>query len=204
MKQKTRDLIGQVQDALLALPDATLMETLTEWLDRADEELECLDWSDQYRYALGYRVQSDETGAIYPSFEALAEAEPDGSCASWVMPPLEAVRSFLANLPREDFYHAILPLASDALSQQAYEEGWGFPPSAISDGYDFMRCLAVHLRYQGLEGQRPEYGHVSLSRQACGRRRPMDRSSSDLALWRLCPALHHVSPARCTTQGAYQ
>ncbi|GHO66786.1 hypothetical protein KSC_056780 [Ktedonobacter sp. SOSP1-52] len=204
MKRETRDLIGQVQDALLALPDAILMETLTRWLDRADEELECLDWSDQYRYACGYRVQSDETGTIYPSFEALDEAEPDGSCWSWVIPSLEAVRSFLVSLPREDFYHTILPLASDALSQQAYEEGWGFPPSVASDGYDFMRCLAVHLRYKGLEGQRPEYGRVSLSWQAFGKRRPMDRSSSDLALWHLCPARHRASPARCTAQGAWQ
>ena len=204
MKQKTRKLIGQVQSALLALPDAMLMETLTQWLDRADEELACLDWSDQYRYAFGYRVQSDETGAIYPSFEALDEAEPDGSFGSWVIPSLETVRSFLTNLPREVFYHTILPLASDALSQQAYEEGWGFPPSVASDGYDFMRCLVVHLRYKGLEGQRPEYGHVSFSRQVFGRRRPMDRLSSDPALWHLFSARHRVSPAPCTTQGTRQ
>jgi hypothetical protein len=199
MKQKTRNLIEQVQDALLSLPNAMLTETLTQWLDRADEELACLDWSDQYRYALGYCVQSDETGAIYPSFEALDEAEPDGSCGSWVIPPIETVRSFLVNLPPENFYHTILPLASDALGHQAYEEGWGFPSSAASDGYDFMRCLAVHLRYKGLEGQRPKYGRVSFSRQALGKRKPMDHFSSDLALWHLFSSRHRVSRVSCTT-----
>jgi hypothetical protein len=119
MKQQTKDLTEQVQDALLALPDAMRTETLTQWLDRADEELACLDWSDEYRYTLGYRVRSDETGAIYPSFGALGEAEPDGTCGSWFMPPREMVRRFLANLPPEDFYHTILPLASDALRHRA-------------------------------------------------------------------------------------
>jgi hypothetical protein len=200
MKQKTKGLTGQVQDALLALPDAILLVTLTQWLDRADEELACLDWSDQYRYALGYRVQSDETGAIYPSFEALDEAEPDGSCGSWVTPPIEVVRRFLAHLAPEDFYHTILPLASDALGHQACEEGWGSPPSVASDGYNFMRCLAVHLRYKGLEGQRPEYSRVSFSRQAFGKRRSMNHTSSDLALWHLS-SHHRVPSAHRTTQG---
>ncbi|WP_157506390.1 hypothetical protein [Ktedonobacter racemifer] len=77
-------------------------------------------------------------------------------------------------------------------------------PSVVGNGYDFMRCLAAHLRYKGLEGQRPEYGSVSLSWQAFGKRRPMDRYSSDLALWHLCPARHRASPARCTVQGAWQ
>jgi hypothetical protein len=48
-----------------------LMETLARWPDRTDEKLACLDWSDQFRDTLGYRAQSDEMGAIYPSFEAL-------------------------------------------------------------------------------------------------------------------------------------
>jgi hypothetical protein len=106
---------------------------------------------------------------------------------------LEAVRSFLANLPREDFYHTILPLASDALSQQAYEEGWGFPPSVASDGYAFMRCLAVHLGSKALERHRPEYGRVSFSQRALGKRRPMNHFSSDLALWHLFPSRHRTT-----------
>jgi hypothetical protein len=200
MKQKTKGLTKQVQDALLALSDVMLTETLTQCLDRADEELAYLDWSDEYRCTLGYRVQSDETGAIYPSFEVLDEAEPDGSCGSWVMPSIEMVRSLLANLPPEDFYHAILPLASDALCHQAYKEDWDSPPSVASDGYDFMRCLIVHLRYKGLEGQGPEYGRVSFFQQMLGKRRPMNHVSSDLAFWHLFSSHHRVSLARRTTR----
>ncbi len=44
MKGQTKHLTGQVRDALLALPDTELMETLARWLDCFDERL--LDWSD--------------------------------------------------------------------------------------------------------------------------------------------------------------
>jgi len=44
MKGQTKRLTGQVRDALLALPDTVLMETLARWLDCVDERL--LDWSD--------------------------------------------------------------------------------------------------------------------------------------------------------------
>jgi hypothetical protein len=70
-------LTEQVRKALLALPDPVLMNTLAEWLDGADERIQYLDLTDQYRYVLGYRVQSDETGTIYDSLDELAEAEPD-------------------------------------------------------------------------------------------------------------------------------
>ncbi|HEY1354591.1 MAG TPA: hypothetical protein VGF67_33695 [Ktedonobacteraceae bacterium] len=79
MKQHTRKLAGQVQDALVALPDAMLTETLTHWLECADEGLEHTGRSDRYRCVLGYRVQSEKTGTIYPSCEALDRAEPGGS-----------------------------------------------------------------------------------------------------------------------------
>jgi len=62
MKGQTKNLTGQVRDALLALPDTMLMESLARWLDGINEQL--LDWSDECRYALGYRIQSDETGKI--------------------------------------------------------------------------------------------------------------------------------------------
>src|SRR5215831_5203337 len=93
MKGQTKNLTGQVRDALLALPDTVLMETLARWLDGVDEQL--LDWSDEYRYALGYRIQSDETGNIYRSFEELARAEPDGACASWMAPDAQTLRTVL-------------------------------------------------------------------------------------------------------------
>jgi hypothetical protein len=37
VKPKTIYLTALIQDALLALPDTTLMETLTLWLDQADD-----------------------------------------------------------------------------------------------------------------------------------------------------------------------
>jgi hypothetical protein len=40
------------------------MQTIAEWLDLADEQLQYLDWRDEFRYALGYRVQSDATEKI--------------------------------------------------------------------------------------------------------------------------------------------
>jgi hypothetical protein len=84
MKGQTKNLTGQVRDALLALPDIVLMETLAQWLDGVEEQL--LDWSDDCRYALGYRIQSDETDKISASFEELEQAVPDGVCASWMGP----------------------------------------------------------------------------------------------------------------------
>lgn len=58
----------------------------------------------------------------------------------------------------------------------------------MSDGYDFMRCLAVHLRYKALH--KPEQGHIYFSQQATGRRKPMKSSSSGLPGWHL-RSLHH-------------
>ncbi len=176
MKGQTKNLTGQVRDALLALPDAMLMETLSRWLDGVDEQL--LDWSDESRYALGYRIQSDETDKIYASFDELEEAEPDGACASWMVPDAQTLRTTLGNLSIEQFYHTVIALASEALTDQAYEEAWGSPPSPISDGYDFMRCLVVHLRSQALH--RPEPGRMFFPQQTIGRRKPMEPTSPRL------------------------
>jgi len=166
---------------LLALPDTLLMETLGEWLDGIDEQL--LDWSDECRSALGYRIQSDETNELYGSFEELGQAEPDGACGSWMVPDAQTLRTILGNLSIEQFYHTVIALASEVPARQASEETWGVPPSVASDGYDFMRCLIVHLRYKAL--RRPEQGHISFPQQATGRRKPMNPSSAGLPGWRL-------------------
>jgi hypothetical protein len=189
MKGQTKNLTGQVRGALLALPDTMLMETLARWLDRVDERL--LDWSDECRYALGYSIQSDETGKIYASFEELEQAEPEGVGASWMVPYTQTLRTALGNLSIEQFYHTVIALASEALALQASEEAWGVPPSVASDGYDFMRSLTVHLRYQAL--RRPEQGHISFPQQATGRRKPMMPSSSGLPGWRLRSSRHRES-----------
>jgi hypothetical protein len=199
MKGQTKNLTGQVRDALLALPDTVLMETLAQWLDSVDEQL--LDWSDECRYALGYRIQSDETDKIYASFEEIEQAEPDGVCASWMVPEARTLRTALGNLSIEQFYHTVIALASEALADQASEEAWGSPPSLTSDGYDFMRCLAVHLHYQGLH--RPEPGRMFFPQQATGRRKPMEPTSPSLPGWCLRSSRHRESAAslECHTVG---
>jgi hypothetical protein len=189
MKGQTKNLTGQVRDALLALPDTVLMETLARWLDGVDAQL--LDWSDECRYALGYRIRSDETDQIYASFEELERAEPDGACASWMVPDTETLRTALGNLSIEQFYHTVIALASEALANQATEEAWGSPPSLVSDGYDFMRCLAVHLRSRA--AHRPEPGRIFLPQQARGRRKPMEPKSPRLPGWRLRSSHHRES-----------
>jgi hypothetical protein len=191
MKGQTKHLTGQVREALLALPDTVLMETLAQWLDGIDEHF--LDWSDECRYALGYRIQSDETNEIYASFEELEQAELDGAGGSWMVPGTQMLRTTLGNLSLEQFYHTVIAPASESLALQASEEAWGFPPSVASDGYDFMRSLTVHLRYKAL--RRPEQGHISFPQQATGRRKPMKPLSSRLPGWRLRSSRYRVSTA---------
>ncbi len=201
MKGQTKHLTGQVREALLALPDTVLMETLAQWLDGIDEQF--LDWSDECRSALGYRIQSEETNKLYTSFDELGQAEPDGAGASWMVPDAQALRTILGNLSLEQFYHTVIVLASEALALQASEEAWGVPPSVASDGYDFMRSLTVHLRYKAL--RRPEQGHISFPQQATGRRKPMMPSSSGLLGWRLRSSRHREStssPVRHTDKTA--
>lgn len=145
MKRRTIELTKQVRQALLALSDGVFMKTIEEWLDLADEHLECLDCSDLYRYALGYSVQSEETQRVYATFEALCEAEPENGLASWVVPSVEQVRAIINDFSIEQFYHKIISLAGEALADNVAREEWGAPPSSISDGYSFMRHLTAHL-----------------------------------------------------------
>ncbi len=124
MKGQTKNLTGQVQEALLALPDTVLMETLGEWLDGVDEQL--LDWSDECRSALGYRIQLDETNKFYPLFEELGQAEPDGACASWMVSDAQTLRTILSNLSIEQFYHTVIALASEARLSRPPKRREGF------------------------------------------------------------------------------
>jgi len=116
-----------------------------------------------------------------------------------MVPDARTLRTILANLSLEQFYHSVIALAGEALALQASEEAWGFPPSVGSSGYDFMCCLTVHLRYKAL--RRPEQGHISFQEQATGRRKPMKPSSAGLPGWRLRssrPRESTVSPERHT------
>jgi len=110
-----------------------------------------------------------------------------------MVPDAQTLRTTLGNLSIEQFYHSVIALASEALAELASEEAWGVPPSVASDGYDFMRCLTVHVRYKALH--RPEQGHISFPQQATGRRKPMMPSSSGLPGWRLRSSRHRESTA---------
>jgi hypothetical protein len=110
---------------------------------------------------------------IYASFDELAEAEPD-ACASWITPNSETVRTILGNFSTEQFYHTILDLAGNGLSNLVHEESWGSSPSAASDGYDFMRSLTVHLRYKAFP--QPELGRIFFPKPAARKRKPMHPS----------------------------
>lgn len=171
MKAKTKELAQQVRVALLALSNKVLMETMIEWLDRADEHLHHPDWSAEFRFALGYRILSAITDQLYASFDELRRDGVDEVCASWVIPEAETLRNILSTFPVEQFYHIVVQLARYALSDRAYEEKWGDAPSPFSDGYDFMRCLATHLHHRAY--LRPENGHILLSLELAQRRKDM-------------------------------
>jgi hypothetical protein len=179
VKSKTKNLTQQVRDGLLALSDKVLIESLDEWFDCDSEPLE---WIDEYRYQLGYQVQSDETETIYASFEELDKAEPDGASTSWVAPDINALRTTLSTFSVEQFYHTVIGLASMALADKASEEAWGSPPFlAASDGYDFMHCLTLHLHTKAQ--RKPEHGHLLPPQEAMRRRKPMNASFSLRTPW---------------------
>lgn len=171
MKTKTKQLAQQVREALLALSNTVLVETLMEWLDRADEYFQYADWSDDFRYALGYQVVSDATEIVYPSFEELEANEPDFTGITWLVPEAEALRNIISSFSIEEFYHVVIPLAGYALRDKAYEEKWGYVPSSFSNGYDFMRCLATHLHHKAY--RRPANGQITFLPDAARRRKSM-------------------------------
>ncbi len=158
MKTKTKRLTQQVRDALLACSNKVLLETIIEWLDRADEYFQYADWSDHFRYTLGYQVASDTTEVVYDSFETLEATEPDFMGITWVVPDAETLRNILTSFSMDEFYHTVIPLAGYALHDSAYEQKWGNAPSSYSDGYDFMRSLATHLHEKTY--RKPEHGQI--------------------------------------------
>jgi hypothetical protein len=98
------------------------------------------------------------------------------------------LRELITKLPVEDFYHTVVDLAGEALSHQAYEEEWGHPPSSFSDGYDFMLCLAVHLRSK--PQPMPEDGHLLFVPQAARRHRPALPVHAGLSGWHRSSSLY--------------
>ena len=182
MKKKTRHLAQQVRDAFLALSDALLMETILEWIDLVERDCWNAEIGDEYRYVVGYRIQSEQTGKVYARFEDAFEAESDDIDVCFVDPDAQMMRASIESLSVEMFYHCIVSLAGEALHRLEYAEHWGAPPGLCSDGYDFMNCLANYLRVKELHTtvvQKLQEGHMPFSLfpgEATGRRRPMGTS----------------------------
>jgi len=145
MRLKTRNLTTRIRETLLELPDRVFMKTLLDWISLAEEHLQYPDWSDEYRYALGFRVQSQETQTIYATFSALHENEPNTVAVAWIEPGIVTLRMILKNFTLEQFYRTVIPLASDALFDRAVQERWGSPPSSLSNGHEFLENLLRHL-----------------------------------------------------------
>jgi hypothetical protein len=145
MRMKTRNLTLKIRESLLSLPDRVFIKTLLDWITLAEEHLQFPDWSDEYRYALGFRVQSLTTQTIYATFSALHENEPVTVNATWIEPGMTTLRNIVKNFTLEQFYHTLIPLASDALFDRAMQEHWGPPPSSLNNGYDFLESLLHHL-----------------------------------------------------------
>lgn len=127
MQETTKKLARHVQQALLALSDETLSETLSE--------------------ILGYHVSSRESGRIYESLEALDEAEPEAGEISWIAPAPSHLREVIGKKQASQVYHQLIALAGLALRQTDVAAQWPDPPDPESrrDGYAFIQCLERYL-----------------------------------------------------------
>ncbi len=154
MRLKLRNLTTQIRETLLEMPDRVFMKTMLDWITLAEEHLQYPDWSDEYRYALGFRVQSQETQTIYATFSLLHENEPNTVNVLWIEPGMTTLRNILKNFTLEQFYRTVIPLASDALFDRAAQERWGPPPSSLNNGYEFPGEFASPSRGKSLSPNR--------------------------------------------------
>jgi hypothetical protein len=145
MKNTTKRLARQVQQALLALSDTLLLSTVAEWLK---ESLDLYDGdadSDGLYEIFGYSVHSQETGRLYESLEDYFEAEPEADEMTWQPPTAEALRKALEKMQPGTVYHGVVVLAGDVFRQKMFTSSWSEPPDTQSDGYAFMQALAGYL-----------------------------------------------------------
>ena len=145
MKNTTKKLARQVQQALLALPDTLLLATVEAWLkdlnDLYDGACDC----DGFYEIFGYSVRAEETGRLYESLEDYFEAEPEATEITWQIPTREALRATLEKMQPSTVYHGIVALAGDVFRQKMFAASWGEPPDGQSDGYAFMQALVGYL-----------------------------------------------------------
>jgi hypothetical protein len=143
MKNTTKQLARQVQQALLALPDTLLCATLAEWFQDLDDLYQ--GDTDGFYEIFGALVQSQATGTRYPSLDAFFEAEPEADERCWQLPTGDTLRQALRSMQPDAIYHGVVALSADVFRQKACAASWGEPPDLQSDGYTFMQALAGYL-----------------------------------------------------------
>jgi hypothetical protein len=146
MQPHIRDLTTQIQQALLALPNERLLETVEQWLaplyKRYDPEFFCACYE-----ALGYPLRSAETGQLYESVADLDKAESRTTSFSFVTPEPQVLRERLRTMPAAQFYSQIIDPAGELLSQKSFARGWGAPPRRWywNTGETFLSSLLGYL-----------------------------------------------------------
>ena len=155
MKKSTRRLAGQVQQALLDLPDALLLETLDGWLRQLDALCEDAGVADGSYGLLGYRPRSEATGRTYASLVALDESEPEAEEFCWMSPTGLELRARLRVMQPTRVYHTVVALAGEVFLHKPFVINWGDPPGGQSDGFAFMMALVGYLNHRKAGGNIP-------------------------------------------------
>ena len=145
MQSRTRKLAARVQRALLALSDEVLTETISHWIRTIEETYEDIEILADFCEPLGYHIQSETTGQVYDSFEALVVAEEEWEGVLWIAPEASILRDLVRRKQPKSVYHQIVALAGEALRNTLFASRWGEPPSEQSDGYAFMETLCAYL-----------------------------------------------------------
>ncbi|GHO87641.1 hypothetical protein [Dictyobacter formicarum] len=145
MNKTTKQLARQVQQALLALPEPILLETIDQWLKTLEELFEEHSMMDGYYELFGYRVRSQATGRQYASLDECFEAEPEIEDITWLPQTGEDLREILRKMQPQQIYHGVVALAGDAFRQKTGVANFGEPPADHVDGYVFMRNLTGYL-----------------------------------------------------------
>jgi hypothetical protein len=155
MQSRTRKLAARVQRSLLALSDEGLAETIAHWIHTIEDLYEDVEVVAYFCESLGYRIQSETTGQIYDSLEALYEAEPEWEDVHWIPPEASALRELLRRKQPKPIYHQVVALAGEALRTAIFTSRWGEPPGEQSDGYAFMGALSAYLTLKQEAGLLP-------------------------------------------------
>jgi hypothetical protein len=145
MQSRTRKLAARVQRALLALSDEGLAETIAHWIHTIEEMYEDIEIVAEFCEPLGYHIQSEATGQVYDSLEALIVAEEEWEDVLWIPPEALILRDLVRRKQPKSVYHQIVALAGEALRNTLFASRWGEPPGDYSDGYAFMETLSEYL-----------------------------------------------------------